>query len=120
MRTLRAAVAALRYFFDLSRIVWLSRVCTTCIATTAMVFGASFATVVSNLPEGSWLPESSVAQASPLSAYAQWTAAVSDDDDEDFWSGCIADADCVNRICSVDPDLDDTPAETPEKFAGIR
>ena len=49
MRTLRAALAAFRDPFAVSRIIAVSRVVATVVATTAMVLGASFVAVALSL-----------------------------------------------------------------------
>jgi hypothetical protein len=121
MRTLRAAaLAATRWIFAFSRFVlWLTRIVAAIVVWTTMVFGASFTTVALYFPEDSLTPLWVEFQASPLSAYSRWSAAVDDDDDGEFWVACLADRDCVDRVCSVDIEREDMQADMVEQIAGV-
>ena len=119
MRTLRAALAAARWIFDFSRIIWITRIVASFFLCTTMVFGASVMTVAMHFPEDSLTPLWVELRTSPLSAYAHWSAAATvDDDDDEFWIACIADPDCVDRICSIDVEREQMEAAVVDRFAG--
>jgi hypothetical protein len=118
MRTLRVAAAALRWIFDFSRIVRLTRLVAGFTVCTAMICGASVMTVALNFPEDSLYPLWTEPEVFPLSAYAHWSEAT-DDDDVEAWIACIGDPDCVDRVCSIDAEREEVQAGIAEPAAGI-
>jgi hypothetical protein len=118
MRTLRAAtMAAKRWLFVFSQaVLWLTRVAAACILWTTLVFGASFTTVALYFPEDALTPQR-VPETSPLSAYARWSALADDGEDEEVWLACLADRDCVERVCSTDSEHEEM--QTAGQIVGV-
>ena len=121
MRTLRAAFAAARWILALSRIVArILRIVATVLTCATMVLSASVMTVAMNFPEDALTPVWTELRASPLSAYARWSAATAgDEDDDEIWKACLSDPDCINRICSVDTEREQMEAASLDRAAAL-
>ena len=109
MRAFRATLVAtrrlvdiLRWLFEPSRIFWLTKVVTTSVVATTLVFFASLVTVALNLPEetpSEWITVSGP----PLDLFARMPSAIRDDSDR-FWRECLKDPVCLQRVSATDGD----------------